>query len=186
MNNENREDDIDDDGEDWKPDYPRDAMFLKEQVRKSGIYGALHRLGYERILDFVENYPGETFCQLAEHLSVMPIVVYHGYAFEAVEQAATRQFAMQTLVREMLDVLPNGWIHKKGSSRFEMKTTHSIAYIKGELKRVLASREDIEATDRVWNALLDMDPPQGWLPKDINNPLIQKAFDIGWPEKPST
>jgi hypothetical protein len=158
----------------------------KAMNRQMGLPGAVKELGYATVTQFIESQPGVNYFELAKEAKIVPSAIMDGHAIEAVEQNQTRRYAIEAFVRYMRDpefgIGGKGWIHRKGE-QFVLKTINAIANTKRGLINGSAKKEDIEALDRCWKALLDLDPPLGWLPNDIDDPLIHKAFAIGWPER---
>jgi hypothetical protein len=167
--------------EEWKPD-PERGLAMKKHY-ESALYDRIRRLGFSSVTDFIENYPGESYYQLARwrvRPNIMPIFLMEAHAREAVKQGKVRRYAMEVLVREMRDALPSGWHHNKEKG-LDVKTVSAVAELDTRLRLGGACQSDFEAVDRTWKALLALDPQIGWLPKDTDDPLIQKAFEIGWP-----
>jgi hypothetical protein len=170
------------DGE-WKPDSERGLAMKKHY--ESALYDRIRRLGFSSVTEFIEAFPGETYHQLARwrvRPNIMPIFLMEAHAREAVQQGTVRRYAMEVLVRQMRDALPAGWHHSKDKD-LDGKTVSAVATLDVRSQSAGASRSDLQAIDRTWKALLALNPPIGWQPKDSNDPVIQKAFEIGWPEE---
>jgi hypothetical protein len=159
------------------------GLAMKKQY-ESALYDRIRRSGFSSVTEFIEAFPGETYYQLARwrvRPNIMPIFLMEAHAREAVEQREVRRFAMELLVREMRAALPSGWHHIKDKG-LDGRTVSAVAELDTQLKNAQAPQADLEAVDRTWKGLLALGPPIGWLPKDTDDPLIQKAFEMGWPE----
>jgi hypothetical protein len=117
-----------------------------------------------------------------------------------------RRIAMDSLAREISGNLPDGWqccsppppvegqtlwkhlaglggrtlTDEEAHQRIEYQMSGVYAYWV-----VLLQKYDPKVDARaiaVWNALKSLAPPTGWLPKGADDPLIIRAFDVGWPE----
>ncbi len=148
------------------------------------LYERLRGQGYDSVTQLVKDHPGITFYDLARwkvRPSVWPIVLSEAYASEQKSSEQIRDFSMEFLVRKIRESLPDGWGNAPANV-LEITTIRAIARLDGLMERVIkATPEILAAADRTWKALIASNPPVGWLPADITDPLITRAFDVGWP-----
>jgi hypothetical protein len=99
---------------------------------------------------------------------------------EASESGQIRKAAIDVLVRNINSYLPSGW--GKGD-RLEFQTASALVWLLSALA-IDAGAPELEAkAKRVWSELHGLQPPVGWLPASCEDPLIQQAFALGWPDE---
>jgi len=175
------------------------------------LQNRVHALGCQSIGEYLEEYPGEPYVAVAERLGddVAAIQLSRMQIQEIRDQREFRHVAMDSLAREISAHLPDGWQRCSPLPRVEEAQTlwKHLAALGGrtltdeETNRriefqmsgvyaywvVLLQKYDpkVDAqANAVWHALKSLSPPTGWLPKGADDPLIVRAFDVGWPTTP--
>lgn len=95
---------------------------------------------------------------------------------EAIQQNKFREAAMDSLLREILHHLSDGW-------RREPQTDFQAASVWADW---IVRLEDYSKNVRpiatqVWNKIVSSPPPLGWKPKNTEDSIIVFAFLTGWP-----
>ena len=150
------------------------------------VIARINALGYDNALDFFSDSPGIPYGVLLKRIGrivegknyfdvpIFALKVVHQN--QAVAQAKTREYAMDTLVRSLLEQIGPGWNTGK-----DWDARSAQAYSTWPTPPKLEERYE-----RVWSALNKLGPPQKWRPLPFGDELIQKAFDIGWPVETET
>jgi hypothetical protein len=154
--------------------------FVSESTNKT-LPDRLNELGYKTVSELFASYPGEPFGRVyrrlfdgtrddrSVHFPMMFLKL--SYEREAKESGKLRLFAIDSLVRSFVEHGGPGW--RKGSNWND------------RLARVYSSwhvpaGHDAECT-RVWDALKQLDPPIGWKPTSVEDEILARAFQAGWP-----
>lgn len=145
------------------------------------IRGYVRAQGYITLSAFLSDYPGHTYGQLAEILGpdVAPIQIAETARDDAETTMALRAIAQDALVRYLQAHLPQGWGSVDKLTHFNR--AHAFAAWASLLNRAKQSRETDGRAQSVWNALEQLAPEPSWQPTSPHDPLIQRAFDLGWP-----
>ena len=168
---------------------------------RSRISGCLQERGYDGLLGFLKSNPGTSYVSLAEEVGSgafgMQLVAT---AFcEARSKGEFRWAAMDCLVREIRDVFQFGWgrvyipphpaslakelekeVAEQGADRMvRLQGAEAFGGWASSVKQVPGRVDSLLAA--VWDGLLALVPPVGWLPEGPDDPFIVAAFDRGWP-----
>jgi hypothetical protein len=139
----------------------------------------LRSLGFEKIQDFLAQFPSEPYLKLVKRLGedVAPLQLIWEQFREAQQQGRIRAAAKDCLAREITGQLRHGW--GKGV-RVDFQTAGAYANWVTELTRF---QPDVRPmADAVWRTLNELKPPPGWLPVGPDDPHIAAAFAAGWPD----
>lgn len=143
------------------------------------ILRQIRRFGSETILEFLDQFPGETYSQVADRLGddVAPAQLQRLQFSEAKATGQLRQAAMDALVRVLKDTLPRGWNPK------EPRNSAAICAFGawGGMVESEAKLIDPDVLLAVWRAIEALVPGEGWVPQAVGDPLLQEAFKRGWP-----
>jgi len=155
--------------ETWAPDWP-------DRVRMR-----LSQLGYRELESFLRANPGLTYGQLCQILAIpaAPVQVSSLALREAFDNGRFRWGVMDCLCRELAESLPKGFTQtSRGLHGIRMATVMWSS----EISRITENDPCYEAMWRsVMNALLELPPRPGWLPRDPEDPVIQQVFQAPWP-----
>jgi hypothetical protein len=164
----------------------------------------LHALGCETVRDLLDKYPAEPYVSVAKRLGddVAAVQIGRLQLQEIRDQEWFRHVAMDCLARELVANLPDGWAICSPPKPVPPSWTHLSAlpdHLNEEETRRRIEWQTAGAyshwvcflrsydpgidscTEAVWNAFKALSPPAGWLPSGAADPLIVRAFDIGWP-----
>ena len=170
----------------------------------------LHSIGCESVGEYLEKHPAQSYLAVAKALGedVAAVQLSRMQLQEVRDERSFRRVAMDSLAREISANLPNGWqlsserpkldageslwkhLASKGSEvseeerkdRVEFQTAGAYAYWVTLLRSYDQSVEPRALA--VWNALKSLSPPSGWRPVGPDDPLILRAFELGWPAPP--
>jgi len=136
--------------------------------------------GVSSISEFLRKHPAEPYHKLAKYLDgPVAAVQFIKLNFdEAIARGTAREACKDLLVRTLNDDLKRGW--QRG---FHWESNRAGAYAHF-VTFIWGPDEYRDFGERVWDALKGLDPPPDWIPQSIDDPLIEKAFDLGWPEHP--
>jgi hypothetical protein len=154
----------------------------KRFIRESALHERLAIMGYRSVTDFFKAFPGCWIFDLNDkqfQSSLMPILLEIAHAVEAQANGCLREFAVDRLIRGLRFNLPKGRIHVEGKP-LTMATISAIADVKVLLDGLGAATEKERVTTS-WQELLKLAPPLGWRPKVVDDPLVDQAFERGWP-----
>jgi hypothetical protein len=128
----------------------------------------------------MSRHPAEPYLDLARRLADVAGLQLSRLQFdEAAGNDNLRSAAMDCFAREVVEHLNVGWAHgPRSDSRAASVYAHWISAI----ERVRPEARPIAMA--VWKALKDQPPPAGWLPTGPEDPIIVKAFALGWPIDP--
>jgi hypothetical protein len=127
------------------------------------------------IIAFAKAYPGITLEQLISKLdeagSLVPIQLTWALMDEAATTDQLDWFARDFLIRQLQDTCKNGW--NLGELE-EYDTISATASWAATIKEFNTNFETI--TKVIWERLKSIALP-GWLPTNIDDPIIEQAFD---------
>jgi hypothetical protein len=137
---------------------------------KVRLYERVRERGYDSLTAFAEARPTASLVALAEELGehdINAVQVFSGLVAEAERSHQLTRLTRGQLVRELWELLPNGWpAVLDDSNRFEVAhalarwTTYTPETHKERVKQVRA-------------ALRAAPPPPGWLPLGPDDELIR-------------
>lgn len=87
---------------------------------------------------------------------------------------------MDCLVRDINENFASGW---GSGALLELRTAAPLVWLLNALDIDAGASYLRENAKHTWGALLESYPKPGWRPQSPEDPLIQGAFRIGWPEK---
>jgi len=153
---------------------------------KARVRERVNRLGFDSLPALASAHPGVPFGQLFRLLretespddTTIGYIQFQALFFEEAEaNGRIREAIADTLVRRLRQHLRSGW--NRGQRLRERKAE---ARAKWELPPSRIPKFGV-VTDKIWDALRDLNPPDDWCPADCNDPIIQEAFRHAWPEK---
>lgn len=142
---------------------------------------AIHAAGYQNLSDLLEHMPACSYVELVRLIGVpaVPIQLIAIQFKEAKHTGTVRRAAMDNLVRNIVEELPNGWgIGAEAKSKQAM----ALAGWSTELRVTGGCREKKPQTDQIIKAFRMTPPPSGWIPTGPDDPYIQAIFDEYWTE----
>jgi hypothetical protein len=139
----------------------------------------LHAQGYQRLSEYLRERPAVPYVEIADLLGKSDVAAFQVawlHYEEAVKGGNLRQAAMDSLARDVIYHLPEGWKHdSKGDF-------HTAGVYSNWLNRIEDYAGGIEPVgDAVWQALVTLGPPAGWKPNGPDDQYIVQAFEKGWP-----
>jgi hypothetical protein len=138
--------------------------------------------GYLDIRSFLKAHPGIPYTELARELGpdVAAVQLVRMQMRDAQENLALREAVMDSLVRCLRENLTDGWVQNKSQAR-DFQTALAYSNWAGFVKRQGELPELERTVSLIWDSLLELEPSIGWAPRSASDPLIEKAFQIGWP-----
>jgi hypothetical protein len=152
---------------------------------ESRIQKRVRHLGFADIFAFVSAHPMIPFGQLFRILrddntdkrhSIAIAQFQHVYFRDAARQGHLREAILDTLLRRLREHLRQDWNHGRTA-----KARRASAYSQWELPTFDRQRF-VGITERIWQALIDLSPPDDWCPESAKDPFLEEAFASGWPE----
>jgi hypothetical protein len=144
----------------------------------------LEALGFEALEDFLTSNPGVGYVKLAatiQDANIAAMQIYGEQIRSAAQRGNLRVAAMDCLVRFLNEYIKRGW----GIGRhFPHRLASAYAAWSTAINANCEANEALEMRLRAILARLESSQPvEGWLPKDINDPIIQSCFaDVWQPE----
>lgn len=151
----------------WKGDWKRR---LAERIAA---------LGFQSLDHFLESRPHRTYEELASELGgdVAAIQLSSSQFAQANLIGRLREAAQDSLTRELWARLRRGW--PSSTDDWERRAAAFAAWV-SHIEVAAQAPELRGRLDAVWH-VLEAKARSGWLPKDPRDPLIDEAFQIGWP-----
>ena len=146
---------------------------------QSRIRGLLHANGFETVREVLANYPAEPYTKVGKHLGddIAGFQILQLQYQEALDCDGIRDVAADALAREIAGKLKRGWGRKMHR---DFNRAHAFSSWIGAMRNYAPDFES--SYTAVWNALLQFEPPDDWVPNGPNDPIIADAFETGWPE----
>lgn len=144
----------------------------------------LESLGHPSLDAFLVANPGMGYVDLAEALGearVAPMQLYGEQIRSAARDQRLRSAAVDCLSRLLVQHIKRGW----GNGRhFPLRVASAFGDWKYTI-REFASRDDLlnQKVNSVIEAIKASEPPNGWVPTSGEDPILQDAFRIGWPNE---
>jgi len=143
----------------------------------------LHSLGCRSIADYMGMFSDEPYSVLAKRLGddVAPMQLMSLQYREAAAQGQPIVAAKDSLVRILLDLNKRGW-----NVGLHWKRRRVDVHV--EWLNTPPMHDDLKfekQKEKVWQALLQSNPPDGWIPTSIQDPILKAAFEKGWPHNGS-
>lgn len=146
------------------------------------IESRIRSLGYDSVLDFFVRNPGIPYGlllkQIAEpvegtnHLDFPILPLRELYRREAVQAGRAREFAKDGLIRSLRENLGKGWNTGRNAGQRRARAFSHWSTPSDDFEHLC---------DRVWEALVELNPPEDWRPEVRGDEYIEKAFEIAWP-----
>jgi hypothetical protein len=145
----------------------------------SRIQGRVRALGCTKFSDFLNMFPVESYDDIAKRLGddVAPIQVIHLQLQESLDTSYQLAAGKDSLVRILNQRNRRGW-----ATGLHWKRRMSQIYADWVTMAPMDARipEISNIKKKVWSELENLSPPKGWVPKSIDDPIINEAFDKGW------
>lgn len=147
----------------------------------------LESLGFGDLEGFLSANPGIGYVQLAASLgdaNVAAMQLYGQQIRTAIECGRLRDAAKDCLARFINEHCKRGW----GNGRHFERRLASVygAWTTAIATNSSSSEELREKMRMVFDELEKLAPESGWLPVGGNDELIERAFQISWPDSPMT
>jgi hypothetical protein len=149
---------------------------------KQRIQERVQSFGFASLDDYLREYPGDTYFELADRLGgggkdVAPIQIQIMQFEGSVPRGQGRDAAKDSLVRLLRQNLKRGWsagVHAK----FRRASTYAqwLGLVDGLNDPSLRGY-----VDAVWSKLESLNPDKNWKPLNVEDFLISKAFSE-WPD----
>jgi hypothetical protein len=140
-----------------------------------------NRFSTKSVREFAPKHAALDYVQLAQIIdsNLIPVYLTWLLADEADQDNSIDWFVKDALIRTMRERCPNGWHY---GDHADFSTASAIA---GWMTVVDYVSPELEIyADRVVEHLKKLAPDE-WLPSDINDPIIQQAFeDVTFAQKP--
>ena len=151
----------------WQRDWP------------NALREAVHSLGFSSLTDALAAMPGRPYGEVANRLgNVAPIQVIAIQFREARQSGRVRDAAKDSLCRNLVERLPNGW---RVGEKSDWQSVLALSSWSSEIK-VTGECPELESTlFAVSSALRATPPPTGWIPLGPHDRIIESAFDLHWP-----
>jgi hypothetical protein len=145
---------------------------------RAKILSRIREVGFESVTNYLAKFPAMPYMRVAEKLGedVAAVQVAQVQFEEAKGMRKIREAAIDSLPRDLNYYLKDGWRH---GAKNDFDTSSAFAVWATRLDQLSLGLKD--TVDAVWAALEKLQPSTGWRPGGGNDPLIQKAFDEGWP-----
>jgi hypothetical protein len=152
---------------------------------KARVLERTRALGFENLEQLLAAREGRTFEELAKELGplVAPIQVEMMYLSESYDSGRILESAAESLARVIIERFRRGRGWGTGV-RLEYRTVSALVDWKVSMTR---DTRQVELSEEQLDAITDaltkvVQPPQGWRPKNGQDPYIQRAFEIGLKE----
>lgn len=134
----------------------------------------LSEIGFsDGAISFAKANPQKTYDELVEslHKSITPIQLIWVLTDEAISKNQITWFVKDSLVREIREKCNQGWnVGSKSDFKIASVVGSWIASVEPLGKNV------VKLADQAWDQL-KAKAQTGWLPTDINDPIIEQVFD---------
>lgn len=148
------------------------------QVR---LQSKLQSLGFADLETYLAANPGLGYITIAELLSdanVAAMQLYGEQLRRAAKQGNLREAAADCLSRFLTQHITRGW----GNGRhFRLRLASAFGDWKTVVRQFSDSGSAEAPLDAVTEAIKACKPPNGWIPKSGNDPILESAFGVGWP-----
>lgn len=143
----------------------------------------LDSLGYASLEEYLLANPGIGYVKLAESLAdanVAAMQLYGEHVRTATGEGRLRGAAADCLSRFLVQHVKRGW----GCGRhFPLRVASAFGDWKTVVRQFSESDHLLDQRlDAVTEAIKASNPPKGWIPASGNDPILQEAFEVGWPE----
>lgn len=147
-------------------------------VSRSYIMGRIHALGHGSMLAFLASRPDVSYVQLGKDIQTIPLHIYLLQFEEAKAAGEVRAAVMDSYVRQINRYFPNGWTVGNES---EFDRASALSLPRSDAIGVAKLVEFDEEIRSVGQCLRVAAIPEGWRPTSIEDPILAKAFNEGWP-----
>jgi hypothetical protein len=135
-------------------------------------------IGYASLSELLADVPGEPYADVAKRLGdVAPIQVLAVQLREAKLTGRVRDAAKDSLVRNLVEQLPNGWGIGDNS---DWQSVRALSSWSSELAVTGGCEELKPRLLAIARALRALPPPSGWIPSSPNDSIIERVFDAEW------
>jgi hypothetical protein len=144
------------------------------------LTSSVQSLGYADLTALLASMPLRAYSEVAQRIGprVAPIQVISMQFEEARARNTVRDAAMDSLCRNIIEELPNGWAT---GERAEWKAILALSSWSSEVQSTGRSPELKPVVHRIADHFRSQPPPTGWLPTGPDDPFIVSAFDECWP-----
>ena len=140
---------------------------------------AIRTLGFASLTDFLASMPTRPYSEVARLLGqIAPIQIVAVQFQEAKSAGRVRAAAKDSLCRNLLEQLPDGWGVGKNA---EWQAVRALSSWSSDIQVTGKCEELEQKLLGIAKALHDMPPPQGWIPNGPEDPVIESIFNLRWP-----
>lgn len=146
------------------------------------LVAAIRSRGYSGINDFLEDRPGRTYRAISKELGEQkfaPMQIYGMQLREAFQNGSLRRSAADALVRSMRQDMRRGW--GVGLHADRCRATAFSHWRCMVIESCNIDEKHRECLVSVTEEIKRIGPPVGWLPKGVDDEIIQQAFAKCWP-----
>lgn len=139
------------------------------------IESAAKSLGSANVLDLAKRHPDMTLHEFARMLSnvikqdLPPVAVDLAIQNACTSQEDIQFYVKSSLVRRLRESLMNGWSSQPG---YNSDLARALAAWSSRLPESIA-----QECRKVFGFFVNLKAPEGWLPIDHEDPIIDRAFD---------
>jgi hypothetical protein len=132
----------------------------------------LFQQGFDDVIEFAKCHPDLNYEELARILDkdLVPIQLLWSLREEAIRKGEINWFAKDSLVRNVREICQEGWLLGEDA---EFDAIHARS---SWISEMVVLGEGIRKKAELVRDRLKMIAPQGWLPIDVNDSVIQEVF----------
>jgi len=146
------------------------------------LYNQLAMLGYGRLRDLLDAYPGESYLTVGEHIApwVAGMQIQRMQMDEARRDRGLRHAAADSITREICEAMPAGW---QSSATNDSLLAAALGRWVATLEVCGGIAEASNIAMEFAQAIRKAPPPAGWRPVGPCDPILQSLFDKCWPHE---
>lgn len=151
----------------WQQDWPER---IEDRVKA---------IGFQDMTALLADMPAQPNTQVAARLGdVAPIQVISLQFREAKLTGRVQGAASDNLIRNLVEELPNGW---GVGDKANWQAVLALSNWSSELKVTGRFVELSQKLGAISDAIRKLPPPNGWLPKSTEDPILDSVFRKYWP-----
>jgi hypothetical protein len=129
--------------------------------------------GSNNAIEFAKSYPSLTYDELAKCFdpNLAPIQFIWTLREQAVQNGEIKWFAKDSLVRNIRELCQEGWLLGEDG---EFNAIHARSSWISELSPL---GPNVEKQAELVRDRLKVIAPKGWMPVDINDPIVKQVFE---------
>jgi hypothetical protein len=143
------------------------------------IRNTVRSLGFANLTECLASMPSQPYGEIARRLgNVAPIQIIALQFQEAKSSGRLREAAMDSLCRNLVEQLPEGWGVGENA---EWQSVRALSSWTSEVQVTGECQEFKSTLLAVATAFREMPPPRGWIPHGPDDSIIESIFDSRWP-----